>query len=454
MEKLRKYHVGDFVLTFVLIMMLVYGCSQKSVNNETFPSVSLSMKVTEPGLLQYVDQFRLIVTAPDMDSINTSLSLEKGYLVGAVEVPAGKARTFTVLALDAASGDTIYRGNTTTDVFAGTAIVLTINLYPQVPLIKLSPRYLNVNANSLCSLDVKVFNDTGLYGISFRIDFDNYVIRPDSAHLGTGLDSNLMFAGWLDYDSGFFACSLSQIDQRTPIVDTNGNATLARIFFQSFVPEAATETAVLSTEVTYLAKIMDSVPVSIPVGQLYADEGIIEVLSSRGDSVVTFRDPRLEYVVRNLLEKYYGDIYRSEVEGITALPADEGGILNLGGLSNLANLQFLELEYNQIRDITEISSLKKLGQLFLGWNNIEDISSLAGLPTLFEVDLRYNQITDIHPLYALYPNNTLGTPTNSTDKVWLLGNPVANIAQVDTLCDLSVAVFLYDPGIDWCSQAY
>jgi hypothetical protein len=441
MEKLRRYHVGDFVLTFVLVIMLVYGCSQKSVNNETFPTVSLSMKVTEPGLMQYVDQFRLIVTAPDMDSINTSLSLEKGYLVGAVEVPAGKARTFTILALDAASGDTIYRGDTLCDVTAGATIVLTINLYPQVPLIKLSPCYQEVNANSIFSADVKVFKITDLYSITFRIHFGNYVIRPDSAV------STLYVLDSLYYDSSFYELVISQADQLTPIVNDSGNATLGTVFFQSFEPESGTERAELSIQVTGMTKVVDSTVVGVPFGDIYPDRGIIEVRPRLlTDSIVTFRDPRLEYVVRNQLEKYSGPIYRSEVNTITTLNADTLGILNLPSLSELKALQFLELDFNQITDIRELSSLTNLSQLFLNSNTtLENIAPLAGMPNLSQLDLRWTQVGDVSPLYAFYlsGNNTLGLP-DLNDMLLLSSKYLTNTAQLDALCLLGVIVFLDD----------
>ncbi|MFQ6008212.1 MAG: hypothetical protein ACE5K8_04595, partial [Candidatus Zixiibacteriota bacterium] len=185
MKARQRISCGQIFLAVSLIALFIGGCSQKSVNYDNTPTVLLSMKVTEPGLLQFVDEFRLIVTGPDMDRIETSLEYIDGFLEGEVQVPAGNNRIFTALALDAASQVIIYRGEDTIDIAADAVVNLTINLYPQVDLIKLSPRFRSVDANSIFTEDVKVFNIDSLYGISFRIHFDSGgVALPDSAIAG------------------------------------------------------------------------------------------------------------------------------------------------------------------------------------------------------------------------------------------------------------------------------
>jgi hypothetical protein len=137
------------------------------------------MKVTEPALIESVTQFLLIVTGPGMDSIQTELTLSGGHLEGEVDVPAGRKRKFEVQARDQ-SNRLIYRGSTVVDVEPGQSIELTINLYPVVPLVKLSPRFQEVDPNSPCTVDVKVFRIRDLYGVSFRIHYDGLLVYPDS----------------------------------------------------------------------------------------------------------------------------------------------------------------------------------------------------------------------------------------------------------------------------------
>jgi len=164
-----------------------------------------------------------------------------------------------------------------------------------------------------------------------------------------------------------------------------------------------------------------------------------------GDYAVFFPDSALDYAIRQTINKPEGDILLSEVLTIDTLFAynpDRLGISDLTGLSKLTNLEFLNMEFNQISSINELSSLTNLGQLFLQQNQIQDISALANLHSLFEVGLEDNQVTDILPLLA---NDSLGWG----DKIWLIGNPLSDTTQVDILCSRGAAVFL-EQGIDWC----
>jgi len=77
-------------LGIVLATAILSGCSQKSVNENSPPSISLSMKVSSPALMEAVSRFSLFVTAPDMDTVRTELTLNGRYLEGRVEVPAGR----------------------------------------------------------------------------------------------------------------------------------------------------------------------------------------------------------------------------------------------------------------------------------------------------------------------------------------------------------------------------
>jgi len=440
MKKLhRNKHLGCF-LGVVLAILTLSGCSQKGVNDDAAPSIALHMKVTEPALIESVTQFLLIVSGPGMETIETELALSGGHLEGEVDVPAGRKRKFEVRALDE-SGRVIYRGSATVDVVPGETIDLTINLYPVVPLVKLSPRFQEVNTNSPCSVDVKVFNIDSLYSIAFRVYFPGYLLAADSAILGRNLDPNLFLFDLTGQDTGFYA--ITPLGSAPPIVDQNGNATLATIIFRSLYPEMGTDTALLTIEPTLLWKPGGD---SIPVSSVFTDGSTIVVQpDTSGDYAVFFPDSVLEYAIRQTINKPEGDILLSEVLTIDTLFADNPdrlGISDLTGLSNLTNLEFLNMEFNQISSINELSSLTNLGQLFLQQNQIQDISALANLHKLFEVGLEYNLINDIFPLIA---NDSIG----AGDKVWLIGNLLSDTTQVDSLCSRGAAVFL-QPGIDWC----
>jgi len=438
MKKIHgKYFLSCF-LGIVLATIILSGCSQKVVNEDAASSIALSMKVTEPGLMQLVNEFRLIVTALDMKRIDTPLTLQGRYIVGKVTVPAGDNRRFTVLALNAASQDTIYRGDTIANVSPGATINLPINLYSQVPLIKLSPRFQPVRSDTTFSLDVRVGKIHNLYGISFRILFESYLIRPESIQV----NPNLIRVDHIDLDSGFYAIGLSETDTTKLLVDTGGNATLATVYFQSLYPEINNDTTTLTINVTELRRPDGSF---IPIGSVYTDEALVEVGQS-SNPVVTFPDSVLEDAVRRAIPKPEGDIFLSDVQTIDTLDAscsDSLMISDLTGLSYLSNLEFLVLDNNEISDISELSNLTNLKMLFLAYNyQVQDITPLSGLPNLNQLDLTYNQVMDIQPL-------VLNNGIDSGDVVFLTGNPLSDTTQVDYLCVRQVAVFL-EPGIDWC----
>jgi len=445
----RNKHLGCF-LSVVLAILTLSGCSQKGVNDDAAPSIALHVKVTEPALIEQVSQFWLIVTGPGMDSIQTELTLSGGHLEGEVDVPAGRKRKFEVQARDQ-SNRLIYRGSTTVDVVPGETIDLKINLYPVVPLVKLSPRFQEVNPNSSCTVDVKVFRIRDLYGISFKIHYDGLLVYPDSAVLASDLDPNFIFFDIIDSIPQVYAIAVSQTDKMTPIVDRDGNATLARVFFTT--NREVSGTAQLTVEVTALTKIIDSTPIEMDsifiTDSIFTDGSLIEVGC---DSVVTFPDSLFEYAIRQAIPKLEGDICLSELLTIDTLYADGvsgvPGISDLTGLSHLVNLKFLELDLNQISDITELTPLANLEMLFLAYNyQIQDITPLSGLVNLHMLDLSYNDITDIHPLIQ----NALNGGIGAGDVVLLIGNPLANTAQLDSLCFFGPAVFV-EPDIDWCQS--
>ena len=444
MKKLHRHkHLGCF-LGVVLAILILSGCSQKTINDDAAPSIALYMKVTEPALIESVTQFFLIVTGPGMDSIQTELTLSGGRLEGEVDVPAGRKRKFEIRALDE-SGSVIYRGSATVDVEPGVTIELTINLYPVVPLVKLSPRFQEVDPNSPCSVDVKVFRIRDLYGISFRIHYDGLLVYPDSAVLASDLDPNvIMLTPQNDPDLYIYATGITQTDQESPIVDENGYAILARVFFTS--NRDASGTAQLTIEATELRKPNGDY---ISLDSVYTDGSLIAVGS---DSVVTFPDSLLEYAIRQAIPKLEGNIYLSEVLTIETLYADGvsdvPGISDLTGLSHLVNLKFLELDLNQISNIAELTPLTNLEMLFLAYNyHIQDINPLSGLVNLHMLDLSYNDITDIHPLIQ----NALSGGIGTGDVVLLVGNPLANTVQLDSLCFFGPAVFV-EPDINWCQE--
>jgi len=117
--------------------------------------------------------------------------------------------------------------------------------------------------------------------------------------------------------------------------------------------------------------------------------------------IVTFADKNLEQVVRNVINKPTGTLYKSDVEKITELVIMSKGISNLSGIENIINLKSLILAVNKINDVSPLRGLTNLETLSLDANQISDISSLKGLINLKDVQLGSNQISDISVLKGL-----------------------------------------------------
>jgi internalin A len=77
--------------------------------------------------------------------------------------------------------------------------------------------------------------------------------------------------------------------------------------------------------------------------------------------------------------------------GLTEIPKE---------ISSLTNLEFLNLSYNNIKDVTPIASLINLKGLYLHNNKIMYFSQLASLTKLKWLNLESNKIADVTPILS------------------------------------------------------
>jgi len=122
---------------------------------------------------------------------------------------------------------------------------------------------------------------------------------------------------------------------------------------------------------------------------------------TQSEVIVNFPDKNLEAVIRQAISKPLGDIFASDLQGLTSLNASGKSIANIEGLQYCTNLTTLFLTDNQISNISVIAGLTKLTRLYLYNNQISDISPLAGLTNLTELNLQKNQISNIGALAGL-----------------------------------------------------
>jgi len=165
---------------------------------------------------------------------------------------------------------------------------------------------------------------------------------------------------------------------------------------------------------------------------------------------VNFPDPNLEAAVREAIGKPTGDIYASDLAGLTSLDASERNIADLTGLEYAAGLTWLALSENQVVDISPLADLTKLTYLYLENNQISDISPLASLSGVIALGLSNNQISDISPLASLTNLEVLWAHTGQiTDisplanltnltRLYLCSNQITDISPLANLTNLTV----------------
>ena len=103
---------------------------------------------------------------------------------------------------------------------------------------------------------------------------------------------------------------------------------------------------------------------------------------------------------------------------LTRLDLQNNQISNISALKNLKNLTCLDLSGNQISDISALKSLKRLTVLNLGGNPISDLSALKNLKKLTELTLNIDQVSEkqINELKAALPNCQISTTITIKDR--------------------------------------
>ncbi len=153
-----------------------------------------------------------------------------------------------------------------------------------------------------------------------------------------------------------------------------------------------------------------------------------------GDQVIEFRDPNLEALIRDTIERATGQsietIYKSDLVKLPSLVIGPDDFVNdITGLEHCANLTLLMIIRSHIMDISPLSKLTQLTDLVLRSNNIWDLAPLTGLANLNRLELTDNSIKDISPLANLTNLNFLFLYDNRIKDI----SPVANLTQLAQL---------------------
>lgn len=171
-----------------------------------------------------------------------------------------------------------------------------------------------------------------------------------------------------------------------------------------------------------------------------------------GDTVFV-RDAALDSAIRAEISKPFGMLTRADMLGLQTLDARNLGIRDLSGLEYCSNLRWLDLDTNQISDLTPLEQLGRpedpfsspLVYLNLDDNEISDIGPLAGLLNLQGLSLFNNQIADISPLVTNAVNGGLGEGDYVILDMGTLDEEAVNV-DLPTLQSLGVRVYAVVPA--------
>lgn len=120
----------------------------------------------------------------------------------------------------------------------------------------------------------------------------------------------------------------------------------------------------------------------------------------------------------------------------------------INGVFKLTSLEKLNLNNNNIGNISEISNLTNLKELNLYSNNISDISVLSNLKNLTYLHLYANNISNLKPLESLIVNGKTNLQTLYLNNNTLENYTTQNInGQVNSINNIEILKKLHDAGL-------
>ncbi|AYE33869.1 leucine-rich repeat domain-containing protein [Clostridium septicum] len=141
-----------------------------------------------------------------------------------------------------------------------------------------------------------------------------------------------------------------------------------------------------------------------------------------------------KYKLSKIQELYIARSEISNLEGIQyckdlrILDLQNNNITDISLLSNLTELRDLYINLNPVEDITPLKSLKRLRDLFVNATNIKDISSLSNLTNLKYLLMDSNKITNFESIKNL----------ENLQVLYIGGTNIKDISVVNNLKNLEV----------------
>ncbi len=279
---IKKILSGTLVFTAALLM---FACESKIVappDKKPMLSVSIDVSDASPKLLAAVDQYQVIVIETSVNDtlVTAPLTLNaQGFITGQIDsLPTEVDLQFTAEARDQQIG-LIFSGSTNAILEADIVNNVFIDLSPVVPLMKFTPRHLDIVGTDTAAhtFDVKIFNVDSLYGVSFRVRYDAFYLRVLNAKLDTSQNATqtLFFQfDSVDANGPYKAITVTGINPANGIVDANGDGVLCNIDLALGQTFALPDSTLLQIEPTGMFHQNQS---AIPTGILYNDDAFVRI---------------------------------------------------------------------------------------------------------------------------------------------------------------------------------
>jgi hypothetical protein len=266
-------------LALLFAIMTASSCSEKITSaGEQTVDLEIRAPLAASGQAAQAAKYVLTVTGPGiMEPIVTALALSNGLLTGSIVVPAGPDRVFRIDAYDAA-GTLIYSGQTVTDVTSGSELKLDIDLVPQVPMIKVSPMYLETLQGDYLAMKIRVYHLGDIASIDinlvdYRLAGDSYIgptsvsIDPQIAKVaGTGITTEADYSTTVRF-------TLRNVSD--DLVDENGYAELVTFYYQTGRYEVSPfETATFTPSVLLMT---DKLGIELPTEQIRVESSVVRL---------------------------------------------------------------------------------------------------------------------------------------------------------------------------------
>ncbi len=266
-------------IALLLALAVASSCSEKITSaDEQRIDLEIWTSLAGSGEAAQASRFVLTVTGPGiMEPIVAELAPAGGLLTGSVVVPAGPDRIFRIDAYDAA-GTLLYSGQTTADVLGGSELRLDIELVPRVPMIKLSPVYLETIQGDLLAMKVSVYNipDAGALHVllaSYRSVGESYLdTGPGNVIIDPQLAKVAASEIYLDGDYAMHI-EMTLRDTMNSMVDGSGYTDVATVYYQTTMYEVfPVETATFTPAVISMA---DKRGVALPIEPIRSEPSIV-----------------------------------------------------------------------------------------------------------------------------------------------------------------------------------